>query len=72
MRTLSVTVPVLVLATLVAGCAQMRSGGGGTAAMGASPARQTVMCRDGAWKVNASECGNHGGVERAMASPSAK
>ena len=70
MRTLSVTLPVLVLAAVCAGCAGTRSGG--TTTMGAGPAQQTVMCRDAAWVANASECSNHGGVERALASPSAK
>lgn len=67
MRTLSVSLPLIVVAAAVcAGCAQTR---GDTTAMGASRAPQTVMCRDAAWVSDASQCGDHGGVERAM-SPS--
>ena len=65
MRILSVFVPVLAVAALTTGCAGMRSGST-TTAMGAGPAQQTVMCRDGAWTVTTAECSNHGGVERAM------
>lgn len=70
MRLLSVSMSVLGLA-LSMGCAQTRS----TSAMGAGPAQGTpsapsVMCRDGAWKATTAECGSHGGVERALASPS--
>ena len=68
MRILSVFVPVLAVAALTTGCAGMRSEGT-TTAMGAGPARQTVRCRDGAWTVTTAECGNHGGVERAMTPP---
>lgn len=61
------SIPLLVLAAaLTAGCSGMRSDSGSTTAMGAGPARQVVMCRDAAWVANASECSNHGGVERAM------
>lgn len=70
MRILSASIPVLVVAAVTAGCGQMRPGT--TTAMGAGPAPQTVMCRDAAWVANASECGNHGGVERAMGTPTAK
>ncbi|KQT13346.1 hypothetical protein [Ramlibacter sp. Leaf400] len=66
MKFLSVSLSLLVL-VISAGCAQPRGGGGGTAAMGAGPAQQKVMCRDAAWVTNASECGTHGGVERVMA-----
>ncbi len=74
MRTLSVFIPVLAVAALTTGCAGMRSEGTTTAmgagpAMGSGSARQTVMCRDGAWTVTTAECGNHGGVERAMTPP---
>lgn len=65
MRTLSVFVPVLAVAALAAGCSGMGSGSS-TSAMGAGPAQQTVMCRDGAWTTNTAACSDHGGVERAM------
>ena len=71
MRILAVFFPPLAPPPLPAGGAGMRSGGT-TTAMGAGPAPQTVMCRDAAWVANASECGNHGGVERAMGSSTAK
>ncbi len=71
MRILAVFIPALAITALTAGCAGMRSGGT-TTAMGAGPAPQTVMCRDAAWVANASECGNHGGVERAMGSSTPK
>ena len=70
MRTLSVLIPVLAVAALATGCSGMGSGSS-TTAMGAGPAQQTVMCRDGAWTVTTAECGNHGGVERAMGTPAA-
>jgi hypothetical protein len=65
MRIPSLSIPVVVLAAMTAGCA-MNPSGSTTTAMGAGPAQQTVMCRDGAWTVTTAECGNHGGVERAM------
>lgn len=65
MRILSVSIPLLVVAAVTAGCAQTRSGS--TTAMGAAPAERTVVCRDGAWRATAGECGAHGGVERTMA-----
>ena len=71
MRTLSLTLPVLVLAAVCAGCAGTR-GGGGTSTMGASAGQQQVMCRDAAWVTSTSECGIHGGVERVVGSPGAK
>ena len=71
MRIPSLSIPVVVLAAMAAGCA-MNPSGSTTTAMGAGPARQTVMCRDGAWTVTTADCGNHGGVERAMGTPAAK
>lgn len=70
MRIPSLSIPV-VLAAMTAGCA-MNPSGSTTTAMGAGPAQQTVMCRDGAWTVTTAECSNHGGVERAMGTPAAK
>ena len=68
MRLLSLTLPAALVLVFSAGCAQM--GGGSTSAMGASPSKMTAMCRDGAWVASASECSNHGGTERVIASPS--
>ena len=64
MRILAIPVSLLALA-LCAGCAQMRSGTGAMGA-GAGPSTATVMCRDGAWVSNTSQCGSHMGVERVM------
>ena len=64
MRIPSVLLALAALAAL-GGCAGMRSSSS-TSAMGAGPAQATVMCRDAAWVANASDCGSHGGVERAM------
>ena len=71
MRIPPLSIPALILAAMASGCA-MNPSGSTTTAMGAGPARQTVMCRDGAWTVTTAECGNHGGVERAMTAPAAQ
>lgn len=72
MRTLTVFVPVLAVAALAAGCSGMGSGSTTTSAMGAGPAQQTVMCRDGYWSATTAACGDHGGVERVMNAPTAR
>jgi len=69
MRTLLVSIPLLLLAAVSAGCAQTRSD---TGMMGASSAPRTVMCRDAAWVSDTSQCGDHGGVERAMSGSTQK
>ena len=71
MRIPFVSIPALLVAAAAAGCAQNPSSST-TTAMGAGPGQQTVMCRDGAWTMTTAECGNHGGVERAMGAPTAK